>query len=80
MTCFMADENLLATLEGSLRQTRGTRARLAARLLEIELEAEKLRTEVNEMDQLSSQTEAAMFRIMSSMLSRESAIGQMPPR
>jgi hypothetical protein len=69
----MADENLLATLEGSLRQTRATRARLAARLLEIELEAEKLRTEVNEMDQLSSQTEAAMFRIMSSMLSRESA-------
>ena len=69
----MADENLLATLEGSLRQTRGTRARLAARLLEIELEAEKLRAEVNEMDQLSSQTEAAMFRIMSSMLSRESA-------
>lgn len=69
----MADENLLATLEGSLRQTRATRARLAARLLEIELEAEKLRTEVGEMDQLSSQTEAAMFRIMSSMLSRESA-------
>ncbi len=68
----MADENLLATLEGSLRQTRATRARLAARLLELELEAEKLRTEVNEMDQLASQTEAAMFRIMSSMLSRES--------
>lgn len=69
----MADENLLATLEGSLRQTRATRARLAARLLELELEAEKLRTEVGEMDQLSSQTEAAMFRIMSSMLTRESA-------
>ena len=69
----MADDNLLATLEGSLRQTRATRARLHARLLEIELEAEKLRTEIGEMDQIAGQTEAAMFRIMSSVLSRESA-------
>ncbi len=76
----MADENLLATLEGSLRQTRATRARLAARLLELELEAEKLRAEVNEMDQLSSQTESAMFRIMSSMLSRGEAAAVTPPR
>lgn len=69
----MADENLLATLEGSLRQTRSTRARLASRLLELELEAEKLRTEIGEMDQLASQTESAMFRIMSSMMSRDSS-------
>ncbi len=74
----MADENLLATLEGSLRQTRATRARLAARLLELELEAEKLRTEIGEMEQLATQTESAMFRIMSSMLSRDSA-GTAPP-
>ncbi|MGB8511042.1 MAG: hypothetical protein WCD76_21910 [Pyrinomonadaceae bacterium] len=63
----MPDENLLATLEQSLRQTRGTRSRLASRLADLEAEAERLRTELNEMDAIVSQTESAMFRIMSSM-------------
>lgn len=64
----MPDENLLATLEQSLRQARATRSRLAARLAELEAEAEKLRTELGEMDAIVNQTEAAMFRILSSML------------
>jgi hypothetical protein len=62
----MPDENLLATLEQSLRGARATRARLASRLADLEAEAERVRTEVNEMDALVSQTEAAMFRIISS--------------
>lgn len=66
----MADDNLLATLEQSLRQTRMTRNRLAARLADLELEAEKLRTEIGEMDAIASQTQAAMYRILSSVLSR----------
>ena len=65
----MPDENLLATLEQSLRQARATRARLASRLADLEAEAEKVRTELAEMDALASQTEAAMFRILSSRLS-----------
>lgn len=69
----MPDENLLATLEQSLRQARATRARLAARLADLEAEAEKVRTELNEIDSLASQTEHSMFRIMSSMLSASSA-------
>ena len=64
----MPDDNLLATLEQSLRQTRSTRNRLAARLADLELEAEKLRTELGEMDAIATQTEAAMFRILSSVL------------
>ncbi len=64
----MPDENLLATLEQSLRQTRSTRTRLAARLTELEAEAEKLKTEVAEMDALANQTESAMYRILSSVL------------
>ncbi|HEV2799306.1 MAG TPA: hypothetical protein VGW12_02350 [Pyrinomonadaceae bacterium] len=64
----MPDDNLLATLEQSLRQTRATRNRLAARLADLELEAEKLRTELGEMDAIATQTEAAMFRILSSVL------------
>ena len=69
----MPDENLLATLEQGLRQTRATRARLAGRLAELEAEAEKIRTELSEMDALASQTEAAMFRIMSSFLGNTSS-------
>ncbi|HVF87483.1 MAG TPA: hypothetical protein VM866_07825, partial [Pyrinomonadaceae bacterium] len=64
----MPEENLLTTLEGSLRQTRATRSRLSSRLADLEAEAERLRTELAEMDGLASQTEAAMFRILSSML------------
>src|ERR671930_2015214 len=62
----MPDENLLATLEQGLRQTRATRSRLASRLADLEAEAERVRTELNEMDAIISQTEAAMFRILSS--------------
>ncbi|HYX40490.1 MAG TPA: hypothetical protein VE821_02270 [Pyrinomonadaceae bacterium] len=64
----MPDENLLATLEQSLRQTRATRNRLAARLADLELETEKLRTELAEMDAIAGQTEAAMLRILSSVI------------
>lgn len=66
----MADDNLLATLEQSLRSTRMTRNRLAARLADLELESEKLRTEIGEMDAIASQTQAAMYRILSSVLTR----------
>ncbi|HJQ33209.1 MAG TPA: hypothetical protein VJ866_13565 [Pyrinomonadaceae bacterium] len=69
----MPDENLLATLENGLRQARGTRSRLASRLADLEAEAERVRTELNEMDAIISQTEAAMFRILSSMFGAASA-------
>jgi hypothetical protein len=69
----MPDENLLATLEQGLRQSRMTRSRLASRLADLEAEAERVRTELNEMDALVSQTEQAMFRILSSMFGAQSA-------
>ncbi|MER3426940.1 MAG: hypothetical protein C4334_02390 [Pyrinomonas sp.] len=69
----MPDENLLTTLEQSLRQARATRARLAARLAELEAEAEKVRTELAEVDALANQTEAAMLRILSSVLGASSS-------
>lgn len=65
----MPNENLIATLEQSLRQTRAARTRLAAKLAELEAEAETVRAELAEMDTLASQTEAAMFRLLSSMIS-----------
>ena len=63
----MPDENLLATLENTLRQSREARARRAARLADLEAEAERVRTELNEIDAVISHTENAMFRILSSM-------------
>jgi hypothetical protein len=62
----MPDENFLATLDQTLRQSRATRSRLAARLADLEAEAERVRTELNEMDALISGHEAAMFRLISS--------------
>ena len=67
----MPDENLLATLEQGLRHSRATRSRLAARLADLEAEAERVRTELNEMDAIISQTDAAMFRILSSSFSAQ---------
>ncbi|HEX8560392.1 MAG TPA: hypothetical protein VF668_20015 [Pyrinomonadaceae bacterium] len=75
----MPDENLLATLENGLRQSRATRSRLAARLADLEAEAERVRTELNEMDAIISQTEAAMFRILSSMFGAAQSASAVAP-
>jgi hypothetical protein len=61
-------ENLLSRLEQSLRQSRAARMHLAARLRELEAEADSVRAELSEMDLLASQTEAAIYRLLSSVL------------
>lgn len=72
----MPDDNLLATLEQHLRQTSATRNRLAQRLTDVEMEAEKLRTELSEMDNIANQTKAAMRRLMTSVLNNVPAASQ----
>src|SRR5881275_23577 len=62
------NENLLSRLEQSLRQSRAARMHLAARLRELEVEADAVRTELAEMDTLASQSEAAIYRLLSSVL------------
>ncbi|MBV9958177.1 MAG: hypothetical protein JO360_07140 [Acidobacteria bacterium] len=69
----MPNENLLSTLEQSLRQARAARNRVAARLAELEIEAETLRAELAEMDTLAGQTEAAIFRLLSSVITTNTA-------
>jgi len=64
------NENLLSRLEQSLRQSRAARMHLGARLRELEAEADSVRAELAEMDTLASQTEAAIYRLLSSMLSQ----------
>ena len=72
----MANETLIARLELSLRQSRAARTRLAARLAELESESEIIRGELVEMDTLAGQTEAAIFRLLSNVMSGPStAIG-----
>jgi hypothetical protein len=74
----MPNENLISTLEQSLRQARAARTRLAARLAELEAEAETVRAELAEMDTLSGQTEAAIFRLLSSVLTTNNAASASP--
>ena len=62
------NEHLLSRLEQSLRQSRAARMHLAARLRELEAEADAVRAELAEMDTLASQTEAAIYRLLSSVL------------
>jgi hypothetical protein len=69
------NENLLSRLEQSLRQSRSTRINLAAKLRELELEADAVRAELAEMDTLASQTEAAIYRLLSSVLASGSLAG-----
>src|ERR1700738_955410 len=72
----MPNETLIARLEQSLRQSRAARTRLAARLVELESESEIIRGELIEMDTLAGQTEAAIFRLLSNVMSGPStAVG-----
>jgi hypothetical protein len=58
------NQNLITTLDQSLRQTRSTQSRLVARLQEIESEAESLRQEVQALEHIASQTEEAIYSLV----------------
>src|SRR5215213_9909582 len=67
MTDFMLDENLIATLEQSLRQTRNAQNRLMVRLREVESESERLHQEIEALENSAAQTEAAIFSLLATM-------------
>lgn len=60
----MFDENLIATLEKSLRETRNAQNRLMGRLHEVELESERLREEIKALENSASQTESAIDSLL----------------
>lgn len=68
-------DNLLSRLEQSLRQSRAARMHLGARLRELEAEADAVRAELAEMDTLATQTEAAIYRMLSSVLNSNNLSG-----
>lgn len=65
----MLDENLIATLEQSLRQTRNAQNRLMVRLREAEGEVEVLRQEITALENSASQTEQAIDSLLVTMRS-----------
>ncbi len=72
------NENLLSRLEQNLRQSRAARMHLGARLRELEAEADAVRAELAEMDTLASQSEAAIYRLLSSVLASSSLSASLP--
>ena len=72
------NENLLSRLEQNLRQSRAARMHLGARLRELEAEADAVRAELAEMDTLASQSEAAIYRLLSSVLANSSLTVGLP--
>ena len=60
----MLDENLIGTLEQSLRQTRNAQSRLMTRLREVEGEAEQLREEITALENSAAQTEQAIDSLL----------------
>ena len=65
----MLDENLIATLEQSLRQTRNAQSRLMARLREVEVESERLKEEIEALENSAAQTESAIDSLLVTMRS-----------
>ena len=61
------DQNLIATLEESLKQTRNQQNRLAARLAELEDEARSSRKEIERLEHLASQLEQNIDSLLVSM-------------
>ncbi len=63
----MLNENLIATLEQSLRQTRNAQSRLLGRLREVETEADSLRQEIEALENSAAQTGEAIYSLLATM-------------
>jgi len=61
------EENLVATLEQSLRQTKNAQGRLMGRLREAEAEADNLRNEIEALENSAQKTKEAIDSILASM-------------
>lgn len=63
----MLNENLIATLEQSLRQTRNAQSRLLGRLREVETEADSLKQEIEALENSAAQTGEAIYSLLATM-------------
>lgn len=76
----MLNENLIATLEQSLRQTRNAQSRLLGRLREVETEADSLRQEIEALENSAEQTEQAIMSLLATMGSGNKAWKNKKPK
>lgn len=67
----MLDENLISTLEQSLRQTRNAQNRLITRLNEVEAEADRLRQEIEALENSAEQTQAAILSLLTTIQGKQ---------
>jgi len=63
----MLDANLIATLEKGLQETRNVQMRLMGRLREVEQEGERLRGEIQALENSASQTETMIDSLLVTM-------------
>ncbi len=63
----MLDENIISTLEQSLRQTRNTQRGLIEKLRQVESEAGRLREEIQVLENVAQQASAAINSILATM-------------
>lgn len=71
----MLDANLIATLEKSLQETRNAQVRLMGRLREVEHESERLREEIQALENSAAQTESAIDGLLVAMRSGSRSLG-----
>lgn len=73
----MLDANLIATLEKSLQETRNAQIRLMARLREVEHESDRLREEIQALENSAAQTESAIDGLLVAMRSGARSLGSL---
>src|SRR5690606_10330863 len=71
----MLDANLIATLEKTLQKTRNAQVRLMSRLREVEHESERLREEIQALENSAAQTESAIDGLLVAMRSGSRSMG-----
>lgn len=73
----MLDANLIATLEKSLQETRNAQVRLMGRLREVEHESDRLRGEIQALENSAAQTESAIDGLLIAMRSGSRSLGSL---
>ena len=73
----MLDANLIATLEKSLQETRNAQVRLMGRLREVEHESDRLKEEIQALENSAAQTESAIDGLLVAMRSGSRSLGSL---
>jgi hypothetical protein len=73
-----SNENLVAKMASMLQESRKARALLSGRLRELEAEADSVRAELAELDIVVSQSEASLYRRLSSVLANSNVNFDLP--